>query len=298
MVDDRGRATKGSAFFSMVPVLSMKHHTLLSAEQIREFREEVYHYYRNHGRELPWRKTNDPYKILISEVMLQQTQVARVIEKYEQIIHTFPDIESLARARLREILFAWQGLGYNRRALYLKKLAEEVVAEFEGRIPSSVDSLMRLPGIGSATANAICAFAFDQPVVFIETNIRTVFIYHFFRDRGGVRDTEILPLVTQTLDSERPRKWYWALMDFGVAVKKKHANPSRVSVQYQKQAPFKGSNRQIRGMILQVLVRRHRVSESRLIKMLPFQENVVQHNFEQLEKEGLVVKRGKDISIA
>jgi A/G-specific adenine glycosylase len=279
-------------------VLLMRYHTLLSAEQIREFREEVYHHYANHGRKLPWRKTNDPYKILISEIMLQQTQVARVIEKYEQFTRTFPDIGCLAQARLREILSVWQGLGYNRRALALKKLAEVVAIEFAGTIPSSVDSLMRLPGIGSATANAICAFAFNQPVLFIETNIRTVFIHHFFRDRGSVKDIEILPLVAQTLDQENPRIWYFALMDYGVALKKEHANPSKRSAHYQKQAAFKGSNRQIRGMILQFLVRKPEVSQEVLVATIPFSAGAVQRNLKQLEKEGLVVNKGRHISVA
>ena len=275
----------------------MKDHTLLHGDQIRAFRQKVYHYYRNHGRELPWRKTDDPYMILISEIMLQQTQVARVIERYEQFIRAFPDIGSLAQARLREILNVWQGLGYNRRALMLKKLAEVVAIEFKGTVPSSVDSLMRLPGIGSATASAICAFAFNQPVVLIETNIRTVFIYHFFRDRGSVKDVEILPLVAQSLDQESPRIWYFALMDYGVALKKAHGNPGRGSAHYQKQAPFKGSNRQIRGMILQVLVKKPRVSEEQLVATIPFSEEVVQHNLKQLEKEGFVVKKGRHISV-
>jgi A/G-specific adenine glycosylase len=276
----------------------MKDHALLYGDQIRAFRQKVYYYYRNHGRELPWRKTNDPYMILISEIMLQQTQVARVIERYEKFIQAFPDIASLAQARLREILNVWQGLGYNRRALMLKKLAEVVATEFEGTVPSSVDSLIRLPGIGSATASAICAFAFNQAVVLIETNIRTVFIYHFFRDRGSVKDVEILPLVAQSLDQENPRIWYFALMDYGAALKKEHGNPGRGSAHYQKQAPFKNSNRQIRGMILQLLVKKPRVSEERLVATIPFSEEAVQHNLKQLEKEGLVVKKGSHVSIA
>lgn len=276
----------------------MKHQTPLTAEQIREFREIVYRHYDTYGRELPWRQTTDPYEILISEVMLQQTQVSRVIARYEQFLSAFPDIKSLAGARLHSILQIWRGLGYNRRALALKRLAEAAVVEFDGEIPSQVEALMTLPGIGRATAHAICAFAFNKPVVFVETNIRTVFIHHFFGDRGRVRDTEILPLVEQTLDAERPRSWYWALMDFGAALKREHANPSRSSAHYQKQTPFRGSNRQVRGMILKVVVREIQVSEEHLISEIPFSSGAVQHNLKQLEKEGFIVRRGAYIAVA
>jgi A/G-specific adenine glycosylase len=271
---------------------------ILSYEQIHGFRETVYGYYRNHGRVLPWRNTRDPYKILVSEVMLQQTQVARVIEKYEQFIRRFPVIESVARSPLGDILSVWQGLGYNRRALALKRAAEALVAHYDGRIPPSIESLMALPGVGSVTAHAVCAFAFNEPTVFIETNIRSVFIYHFFRNSGDVKDSKILPLVAETLDPENPRIWYYALMDYGVALKKRHGNPSRRSAHYQRQSPFKGSNRQIRGMILQALVREHRVSEGILVKRISLGAEAVKHNLKQLEKEGLIVRKGNYISIA
>jgi len=276
----------------------MKRHTVLSAGQIRKFRDKVYDYYRNHGRDLPWRNTSDPYRILVSEIMLQQTQVARVLEKYEEFIHTFPTIDSLARARLRDILKVWQGLGYNRRALALKKAAEVVVGHHDGKIPACIDSLRALPGIGNTTAHAICAFAFNEPTVFIETNIRTAFIYRFFRNSHKVRDREILPLVAQTLDAENPRIWYHALMDYGAALKKKHANPSRSSAHYQKQSPFEGSNRQIRGAILRALVEKPKVYEGELVKAIPFRAEAVMQNLKQLEREGLVARNGKYVSIA
>jgi A/G-specific adenine glycosylase len=271
---------------------------VLSAEQIGKFRENVYDYYRNHGRDLPWRKTSDPYRILVSEIMLQQTQVARVLEKYGQFIHMFPAIESVARASLWDILKVWQGLGYNRRALALKRAAEMVVAHHDGNIPARIDSLQALPGIGTTTAHAICAFAFNEPTVFIETNIRTVFIYHFFRNTHNVRDREILPIVSQTLDAEDPRIWYHALMDYGAGLKKRHANPSRRSAHYQKQSPFEGSNRQIRGAILQALVKKPRVYQGVLVEAIPFRAEAVKQNLEQLEKEGLIVKKGRYVSIA
>jgi A/G-specific adenine glycosylase len=276
----------------------MRGQIVLSAQQIREFQERVYDYYRSYGRDLPWRNTGDPYRILVSEIMLQQTQVARVIAKYERFIRTFPDIESVACAPLRDILTLWQGLGYNRRALALKRAAQIVLAHYGGRIPSSIESLKALPGIGGVTAHAIFVFAFSQPTVFVETNIRTVFIHHFFRNSTDVEDGEILPLVAQTLDPENPRIWYYALMDYGVALKKRHGNPSRRSARYRRQSPFEGSNRQIRGMILQALLKTSGLSEDMLVKRVPFGAEAVKRCLKQLEKEGLILEKGDHISIA
>lgn len=271
----------------------------LSDGQIRRFRKQVYDYYRHHGRDLPWRKATDPYRILISEVMLQQTQVARVIERYERFIRTFPDIRSLAGASLREVLAIWQGLGYNRRALALKKLAEIVVARHDGQFPADVETLKVLSGIGDATASAICTFAFNEPTVFIETNVRTVFIHHFFRGRTDVTDAEIRPLVAQTLDTGNPRIWYYALMDYGAALKRERGNPSRQSAHYQRQGPFEGSNRQVRGAILRALVRKSRITEEALISELPFPPEAVRENLTQLAREGFIVREeGEGLSIA
>ncbi|MBI4057937.1 A/G-specific adenine glycosylase [Candidatus Microgenomates bacterium] len=225
----------------------------LSQKVITGLQKTIYKYYKTHKRELPWRKTRNPYHILVSEVMLQQTQVPRVIEKYNQFLHRFPTIDDLAKASLREVLATWLGLGYNRRALSLKKLAEKVTADYNGVVPQSVELLQTLPGIGTTTASSIAAFAWNYPSVFIETNIRSVFIYFFFRKQQNVSDEDILPLVEQTLDRKNPRLWYWALMDYGVILKKIYKNPSRKSLQYKKQKPFKNSDRQIRGAILKII---------------------------------------------
>jgi A/G-specific adenine glycosylase len=264
---------------------------MLNDIEIRTFQNHVYKHYATQGRDLPWRKTEDPYEILVSEIMLQQTQVPRVMEKYGQFLHAFPTMHSLAQAPLREILTVWQGLGYNRRALALKKTAEQLVNHFSGRIPSKVDSLTTLPGIGNATSCAICAFAFNQPTVFLETNIRTVFIHHFFDGRNGIRDTHILPFVAQTLDKKNPRTWYYALMDYGAAVKKRHGNPNTKSAHYKRQGRFEGSNRQIRGAILHALVREERISEHRLLEKSRFSEESVRRNLEQLQAEGIIAKK-------
>lgn len=271
----------------------MKRPRTLSLQQIRRFRKEVYDYYQRNGRKLPWRKTRDSYKILLSELMLQQTQVKRVIEKYKQFLRRFPTIESLARAPLRDILEGWQGLGYNRRAVSLKRLATIIVDDYGGRIPPDIEMLKALPGVGAATAGAVCAFAFDKPAVFVETNIRSVFIQHFFQDRDGVKDSEILPLVEQTLDQKKPRQWYYALMDYGVALKDQHPNPSRRSAHYTKQSPFEGSLRQVRGMILRALVKDPGITEAALVKEINRDVDRVGKCLEQLCKEGFILKKGK-----
>lgn len=218
------------------------------------FRQEIYQYFHQYGRQLPWRITRDPYHILVSEIMLQQTSVERVARNYERFLAAFPDVASLARAPLAEIMAAWQGLGYNRRALALRQIAQRLLAEFGGRLPETVETLRTLPGIGAATAGALAAFAFQQPVVFIETNIRRVFIHCFFAGKHGIRDQEILPLVGQTLDRKRPRAWYYALMDYGAGLKRLGPNPNRRSAHYQRQSPFTGSDRQIRGLILKTVL--------------------------------------------
>lgn len=275
-----------------IKTLASKTNIVLKTDQILTFQKTVKNHYRLHGRKLPWRNTEDPYKILVSEVMLQQTQVARVIEKYDCFLRVFPDIHALAQAPLREILNVWQGLGYNRRAVALKQAAQHVVKHFDQKIPSSVDSLVSLPGIGKATACAICAFAFNQPTVFIETNIRTAFIYHFFNHMNKVRDAHIFPLVAQTLDYHNPRVWYYALMDYGVAIKKVYGNLNAKSTQYQRQGPFEGSNRQVRGAILKMLVKRERVSEHELLADIQFSPKMVIQNLEKLQKEGIISKEG------
>jgi len=242
--------------------------------------------------------THDPYHILVSEIMLQQTQVQRVMGKYEQFIRAFPDFSSLAKASLRRVLREWQGLGYNRRAIALKQIAQKVMEEFHGKLPTSVEMLRTFPGIGEATAASISAFAFHKPAVFIETNIRRVFIHSFFPGRTNIRDTEILPLVQQTLDTSHPREWYYALMDYGVMLKQKEVNPNRRSAHYQKQSPFQGSNRQVRGMILRACTSESYLSEQEIAKKLQISQEKLKNNLVQLEKEGFIKRKRERITLA
>jgi A/G-specific adenine glycosylase len=227
-----------------------------------DFQETAWQHYHQAGRhDLPWRLAEpdgsfDPYKIMVSELMLQQTQVNRVIAKYDEFLALFPTVAVLAAAPLGDVLRAWSGLGYNRRAKFLHQAAQQIQSEYGGVFPQTAPALVALPGIGVNTAGAILAYAFNQPVVFIETNIRTVFIHHFFDDRDGVADAEIFALVSETLDHEQPREWYWALMDYGAFLKQTVGNRNRQSKSYAKQSTFHGSRRQIRGQVLRLLGQR------------------------------------------
>jgi A/G-specific adenine glycosylase len=268
-----------------------------SHDEVIAFQKTVYDCYSKHKRMLPWRDTTDPYRILVSEVMLQQTQVLRAISKYDRFLDTFPTIQALSQASIREVLTAWQGLGYNRRALCLHRLAGEIVARFNASVPVDREDLMSLPGIGVATAGAICAFAFNRPVVFIETNIRTVYLFHFFSSRSDVHDKEILPLVEVTLDNSSPREWYWALMDYGVFLKGAHGNPGRKSAHLNRQSRFEGSDRQIRGRILRFLVGCESVSEKQLVTELAVDLNRIESILNNLEKEGFIARGSHRLSL-
>lgn len=219
---------------------------------IRSFQETVWNYYHGHGRDLPWRAEGvGAYRVLVSEIMLQQTQAARVIPKYHDFLEEFPTIHALAEAHLAAVLKSWSGLGYNRRARYLHEAAKQLVDKPE---PWSIEDLEECKGIGFNTAAAVVTYAYNQAIPFIETNIRTVFIHHFFADGDKVPDADLLPLVEQALDREHPREWGWALMDYGVHIKATVGNASRSSKHYAKQTKFEGSKRQVRGQVLRLLM--------------------------------------------
>jgi len=230
----------------------------LDADKIAEFQRSILDFYERQGRDFPWRHTVNPYEILVSEIMLQQTQTERVLPKYLAWLKRFPDVQTLAAAPLADVLALWSGLGYNRRARFLQqacRLISERIAK-GGTFPDTADELDALPGIGPYTARAVCTFAFNKPEVFIETNIRSVYIFFFFPDAAGleVKDSDLLYFIEKTLYRENPRLWYYALMDYGAALKKKVENPSRKSRHYTKQSRFEGSLRQARGAIIRQLV--------------------------------------------
>ncbi len=225
-----------------------------------QFQKLVWDYYKKSGRhDMAWRKTWNSYRILVSEVMLQQTQVARVEKFYPTFVRMWPTFRTLAKAKTADVLRAWQGLGYNRRAIALQKLAKIVVKDYGGKLPADREKLESLPGIGCGTSGSLMAFAFNQPAVFIETNIRRIFIHHFFPNRRKVKDIEIEGLVKKTLEifrkrqrsispiipskegtrasrfksmdprlreddtkgRQQAREWYWALMDYGTMLGEK-----------------------------------------------------------------------------
>lgn len=258
---------------------------------VKAFQKIIKDYYRQQGRSFPWRKTKDPYKILVSEIMLQQTQAPRVVEKYISFLKHFPSVTSLASAKTSTVLQEWQGLGYNRRGLALKKSSEIIVEKFKGTVPKSFEALISLPGVGPATAGDILAFAWNQPSIVIETNIRAVFIHFFFKDSVNIPDSEILPLIKKTLDKTNPRDWYYALMDYGAYLKKTQTNPSRRSKHYTPQSPFAGSNRELRSKILKYILVYTKQPIENIIESLGIDTEKIEKNLVVMIKEGLLIKR-------
>ena len=229
--------------------------------------------------------------------MLQQTQVERVIQKFKLFISIFPDFPSLARAELKDVLSVWQGLGYNRRALALVRAAQTVTSEYGGNLPAKLEDLAKLSGVGRTTASSLQAFAFNKPAVFIETNIRRVFIHHFFEGKENIKDNDILPFVEATLDKSNSGMWYHALMDYGAMLKKEIPNPNIRSLHYKKQPPFKNSDRQIRGAILRILLEKSPLSSPEIKEKIHNPATRIRKIINQLEREGLVQKRKGRYSI-
>lgn len=270
-------------------------------KQIHDFREAVWGHYRSYGRSMPWRDDPTPYHVLVSELMLQQTQVSRVVPKYQEFIARFPTIGDLAKASLGEVLSAWNGLGYNRRAKFLHAAAQTIVRGFGGNLPNTLAQLMSLPGVGANTAGAILAYAFNQPVAFIETNIRTVFFHHFFADQTDIDDKVLLPLVQQTCDPEHPRQWYWALMDYGAHLKQMQIKNISQSRHYVRQSKFKGSRRQVRGNILRQLIGGGPKTITELVKILaddrtePVIHDLVREGFLELHGDSVRLTGGPEL---
>jgi A/G-specific adenine glycosylase len=240
----------------------------------------------------PWRTNPTPYRVLVSEIMLQQTQAERVAQKYREFLTAFPSVRSLARAPQGRVLRAWQGLGYNRRALMLRRSAQAVVSRFNGRIPGTIEELRGLPGVGPYTAAAVLVFAWNRPATVLETNIRSVFIHHFFPRRRGISDTELIPLIEATQDTHAPRRWYSALMDYGSVLKRAEANPSRRSIHHASQPRFRGSRRELRGAILALAARKRSVVPSDVRAVLLRSAKEIAACFADLVREGFLVRSG------
>lgn len=267
-------------------------------QHIRQFQETVYAYYRDHGRPFPWRDVTNPYDILVSEVMLQQTQAPRVVPKYRAFLERFPDVGTLAQGPLGDVLGLWQGLGYNRRAKALYQMAKYVAGELGGRLPDTLEDLVKLPGVGPYTAAAVLAFAYDRPVVLNETNIRSAFIHEFFGDRDGVHDRDVVPLIVATLDREHPREWYQALMDYGAMLKITVGNPSRRSAHYVRQSPLKGSSREARGAVLRVMTAQPQTTLKELTASVALAEERVDRALAELMAEGFITEENGRFRLA
>ena len=276
--------------------------TTHAATDIDTFLQRVVEQGRALYRDLPWRRTQDPYAIWISEVMLQQTQVVRVDGRWQRWIERFPTVDALAAASSADVLEEWQGMGYNRRALALLNAAQAVSAS-GGLFPKEERELLALPGIGPATAAGIRAFSFNLHAIYLETNVRTVFLHELFPEEDDVPDRDIIPLVDATCPPDGgnsltdPRSWYYALLDYGAYLKKVLPNPSRRSRGYTKQSRFEGSNRQKRAAVVRVLLsRREGISVEELAAELSRSElaagrealfaDDVEKLLDQLAKEG------------
>ncbi len=268
----------------------------LTPEQIKKFHKTIYAFFKTNRRDFAWRSTTDPYKIVVSEIMLQQTQVERVKTKYQEFIKTFPNFKTLAVASLKDVLTLWQGMGYNRRALYLHEIAVKINEDFGGTFPKDPLIIQNFKGIGPNTVGSICAFAFNIPTIFIETNIRSVFIHYFFPRKKAITDKQLLPLIAQTLDQKNPREWYFALMDYGAYLKKHFPNPSKKSAHHVAQSKFAGSDRQIRGALIKVLTQNTFISLAGLKTHFPTTEpQRLRTIIKQLLKEKLVAQKGNKI---
>jgi A/G-specific adenine glycosylase len=272
--------------------------------EISDFLQSLRQFYEEEGRHgMLWRQPGpdggfDPYAILVSELMLQQTQVSRVTPKYSAFIARFPDVRALAAGSLGEVLSLWQGLGYNRRARYLHLAAISVMRDFGDTFPATIEDLQKLPGVGPNTAGAIMAYAYGKPVVYLETNIRTVLIHHFFKDEEAIPDKrlrEILAIVVDSLEKDfGPREFYWAMMDYGAFLKKSVGNLNRASKSYTRQTAFHGSRRQLRGLVIRLLTERSYTYEE-LVGVLD--DDRAESVVDDLVADQLVRRRGSSISL-
>ena len=262
----------------------------------------MYEYYDEHGRnELAWRRHISPYRIVVAEIMLQQTQVSRVEEYFRQWMRDYPSWKALSQAPLKSVLMSWQGLGYNRRGKYLQDIAKIVTGQYHGRLPSDRNELEALPGIGHYTAGSIRAFAFNMPDVFMETNIRTVLFHHFYsgskKNIKQIDDGELLELLEKCIESDEraknnPRELYWALMDYGSHLKKTVGNLNTKSKTYAKQSRFDGSRRQLRAQILRYVLHHGPINKKKIIEQSGRDQDLVIELLGELTKEESISRKG------
>lgn len=268
----------------------------LSQAKKSKFHALIFTWWDSNRRDLPWRKTHDPYKILVSEIMLQQTQVARVILKYQEFISTYPHVLSLSQAPVSDIIRLWKGLGYNRRALYLKKTADIVSNLYGGVFPKDEQLLTKLPGLGRYTARAILVFAYKQQVGMVDTNIRQIITHFFFKD-ASQKEKVIQEFADALVPKGKSWQWHQALMDYGALELPKIRRPK---VQKKKTISFRDSNRFYRGRIIDAL-RDHEWDAGELVKHISYRygksDTMVENIVESLVKDGLITRLGKKINL-
>ena len=235
--------------------------------EVEEFKNIINSWYLFNRRDLPWRKTFDPYSILVSEIMLQQTQVSRVLNFYDKFLNTYPNFSSLAGADNKKLFELWNGLGYWKRALNLRKIAEIIQVKYGGVFPNDIDILKTLPGVGEYTSAALKCFIYNYPIAFVETNIRKVLKHFFFPDIENIPDKQIYRIADLVLDRNNPREWNYALMDYGSS----ELRLRKVSRNAKKES-FVLSNRYYRGKVdVNNTLRLHRNYAS----LLPYNLNLL-----------------------
>ena len=257
---------------------------------IPQFQNKILRWYQKNKRDLPWRKISDPYKILVSEIMLQQTQISRVLPKYKLFLKEFPNLKTLASASDRKLLKIWEGLGYWRRALFLRETARKIMNEYRGKFPQDSQTLQKLPGIGPYTARAITCFAFSKKEAFLDTNIRRVYLHFFFQKGKKISDKEILKVAQKAVWRKKPKEWHYSLFDYGATVlKDKKIN--RQSLYYQKQSPFEGSFRSFRTKAMRFLLSQGKTSRKRLEVFL---QKEIQNKRKSYTPKDILVSLSKD----
>jgi len=266
-------------------------------EILDSYRNKVLAYYAEKARIFPWRYSNSPWAILMSEFMLQQTQTSRVIDYFTLFTQRFPKPSDLASCEKAELFSLWQGLGYNRRALYLKETARLLSENYGDAVPADYACLVACPGIGPNTAGAILVYSFNIPQAFLETNIKAALIHEFFPHEEAVQDAQLLELSRQLMSLEDPRTWFYALVDYGVEIKKTYGNPTRKSKTYQKQSRFEGSLRQVRGSLIRCLLKNPGIERENLKraveKDLGFETLYYEEALNKLLSEGLVSEKAQ-----
>ncbi len=271
---------------------------------VKTFQKKIREWHQTNRRDLPFRRTKNPYRILVSEIMLQQTQIARVLPKYKEFLKAFPVLKTLAKAPRAELLKVWQGLGYWRRAAFLQECAGRIMKDFHGKFPKDPNILETLPGIGHYTARAVACFAFQNPEAFLDTNIRRVYLHFFFPDRKKVSDKEILPVAQKAVWKENPREWHYALFDYGALVLK-NKTINKKSLHYHRQSKFKESFRFYRTQAMKFLLIQPERKTSKK-NLTAFLKNEIEKGkktytplqiISALEKDGLIKTKGTHITL-